>query len=149
MLAAARAGPRGCRLAPEVQTGVPMRGKNALRWGEGAVDHSAPGTPESGGPGGPAAPRGMGVSTDERVIAVEAVFDIAAALRARDGLARLAPGTRVCVDLSRVGESHDAAFAVLADGIARLDRVTVRFRGLTERQRRMLRYFGIAGGEER
>lgn len=124
-----------------------MRRSSALRQDGGAADLSVPGNPARGGPGGPAAPRGMGVSTEEQVIAVEAVFDIAAALRARDGLARLSPGSRVCVDLSRVGESHDAAFAVLADGIARLEGVRVRFRGLTERQRRMLRYFGIGGGD--
>jgi hypothetical protein len=83
------------------------------------------------------------VAPDEQVIAVEAVFDIAAALRARDALARLPAGAKVCVDLTRAGEAHDAAFAVLADGIARLEKVAVRFRGLTERQGRMLRYFGI------
>lgn len=88
------------------------------------------------------------MATERQVIAVEAVFDIAAALRARDALARLDSGARVCVDLSRVGESQDAAFAVLADGIARLHGVAVQFRGLTERQRRMLRYLGI-GGEDR
>lgn len=85
------------------------------------------------------------MATDEQLISIEAVFDIAAALRARDSLARLPIGAKVCVDLSRVGESHDAAFAVLADGIARLEGVAVRFRGLTDRQRRMLRYFGITG----
>lgn len=106
-----------------------------------------PGIPLRGGPDTPAAKRSVAVGTDEQVIAVEAVFDIAAALRARDALARLAPGARVCVDLSCVGESHDAAFAVLADGIARLEGVAIRFRGLTDRQSRMLRYFGI--GEER
>lgn len=88
------------------------------------------------------------MATERQVIAVEAEFDIAAALRARDALARLSGGARVCLDLSRVGESHDAAFAVLADGIARLKGVAVQFRGLTGRQRRMLRCFGI-GGEDR
>ncbi len=87
------------------------------------------------------------MATDEQLISIEAVFDIASALRARDTLARLPAGARVCVDLSRVGESHDAAFAVLADGIARLEGVTVRFRGLTDRQTRMLRYFGIGDGD--
>lgn len=83
------------------------------------------------------------MAADELTVPIEAVFDISGALRARDALARLAPGSSVCVDLSRVGEAHDAAFAVLADGIARLQGVAVRFRGLTDRQARMLRYFGI------
>lgn len=113
------------------------------------MSDAASGAPSNRVPGALARSRGMAVATEELSIAVEAVFDIAAALRTRDALVRVPGGGRVCVDLSRAGESHDAAFAVLADGIARLEGVSVRFRGLTERQRRMLRYFGIGSGEDR
>jgi len=134
---------RAAPVAPAVQVGSPMWGLNAARRAAGAVEPSGPGSPARVAPGTSAPPQEMGVASDELVVSIEAVFDIAAALRARDALVRLPSGASVCVDLSRVGESHDAAFAVLADGIARLEGVSVRFRGLTDRQSRMLRYFGI------
>ena len=123
--------------------------------GEDATYHREPGAPGSSRPGAAlratagtwAPPREPPVADDELTVPIEAVFDISAALRARDRLARLPPGSAVCVDLTRAGESHDAAFAVLADGIARLEGVAVRFRGLTDRQSRMLRYFGVGEDE--
>jgi len=132
-------------MALAVHGASPMWGLIAPRQEAGTVE--LPSAAARGTPGAPAPFRETGVATDEQLISIEAVFDIAASLRARDALARLPAGAKVCVDLSRVGESHEAAFAVLADGIARLEGVAVRFHGLTDRQTRMLRYFGI-GGED-
>lgn len=52
-----------------------------------------------------------------------------------------APGAEVEVDLRGVRELHPAALACLARILAD-HRANVRFRGLTERQARMMRYLG-------
>ncbi len=73
---------------------------------------------------------------------VEGIFDAAAARRVRDALATAGPGDALAIDLTHVRELHDVGVAMLAEALrATLARVAVM--GLTQHQRRMLRYLGI------
>jgi hypothetical protein len=77
---------------------------------------------------------------------IDGVFDVAAALRVREMLAHLAPGTVVGLDVSTASECHDAAVAVLADAARRRRSIVVGVRGLSPHQIRMLRYLGVEPG---
>jgi anti-anti-sigma regulatory factor len=80
---------------------------------------------------------------EELVIHLEGTFDVPAAWRVRDTIARVRPGQRVCIDLTHVRESYDFGIAVLAQALGPHDARRVRIRGLRQHQLRMLRYLGF------
>ena len=87
----------------------------------------------------------MKSTATELFMRIEGAFDVDAAMRVRDMVARAVPGTSVWIDVSGARECHDAAVAVLADAAARRRSVTVGVRGLGPHQLRMLRYLGVGG----
>lgn len=80
---------------------------------------------------------------DELVIRLEGTFDVPAAWRVRDTIARSRPGQQVCIDLTHVRESYDFGIAVLAQALGPHDARRVRISGLRQHQLRMLRYLGF------
>jgi hypothetical protein len=78
----------------------------------------------------------------ELTIRLEGVFDIAAARRVQDELARAQPGVRVRLDFPHIREFHDFGVAALAQALGEGGALVVGLRGLRDHQVRLLRYLG-------
>ncbi len=76
------------------------------------------------------------------IIRMDGAFDMDSAHAIQQRLAGLPEGAEVYVDLSRVGQFHDRAVAVLGDTLA-ATRARVSVRGLRQHQYRMLKYLGV------
>jgi len=79
---------------------------------------------------------------DEVVLAVAGRFDLPAAWRVCQEIARTGPTGRLVVDFSRAGQVLDDALATFADRAPRL-RVHLRLRGLSRHHHRLLGYLGV------
>jgi hypothetical protein len=75
-------------------------------------------------------------------VQVEKIFDVAAALRLREAIARVPPDRPVLLDFSHTRECHDFALAALVHAVATMGRTGVMTRGLSEHHHRILRYLG-------
>lgn len=89
----------------------------------------------------------MGVAISagsEAVLDAGALFDVPAALRLADHIARMPPASLVVVDFLRTRECHDFALAALSQALVRLrrDGPQVRLRGLNRHHARVLKYLG-------
>jgi hypothetical protein len=75
------------------------------------------------------------------------IFDVPAALRLADAIARVPPGTDVVIDFTHTRACHDFALAALSHALIRLgaNGPRVRTRGLSRHHQRVLRYLGDAG----
>jgi anti-anti-sigma regulatory factor len=82
---------------------------------------------------------------DSSLICLSGAFDGTAARRLEEMLARVEPGARLRVDLTKVREFHDFGIAVLAQALTRC-RAQVTLLGLRQHQIRVLRYFGVDTG---
>ena len=80
--------------------------------------------------------------TRELVIKVEGAFDPIAGSAIRARLAEARRTGPVVLDFSHAREVSDLGLAVIGQGLV-TDRVAVRFRGLSRRHERMLRYLGL------
>lgn len=77
------------------------------------------------------------------VLRLEGAFDDAAAWRVHQTLEQVARGTRVLLDFREVRTFHDFAIELLArDILAGAGRIGAT--GLSQHQRRILKYFGVA-----
>lgn len=76
------------------------------------------------------------------VLRVEPVFDVAAAFRLRETIARIPAGEPITLDFSQMRECHDFALAALVHAIAVMGRAGVSTVGLCEHHHRLLRYLG-------
>jgi hypothetical protein len=84
-------------------------------------------------------------SEAERVVQVEATFDMAAAERVRQLVGTADDSAELQVDLTRVRDFEDRAIAILGDALVGA-RGPVSVRGLGRHQVRMLRYLGVPSG---
>ncbi len=73
---------------------------------------------------------------------LEGTFDAAEAWRVCEALGSFAAGTPVVVDFRWVRDSHDFAIALLAQNLSQAV-CSVSLAGLSQHQRRILRYFGV------
>jgi anti-anti-sigma regulatory factor len=73
---------------------------------------------------------------------LEGTFDAAEAWRVCEALGRVPPGTPIVVDFRQVRDSHDFAIALLAQNLSQAI-CSVSLAGLSQHQRRILRYFGV------
>lgn len=84
--------------------------------------------------------------THELVLALDGVFDLAAAQRIQEALRLMRAGGVLAIDLSRVVEFEDLGVAALAGTIRQNEhRVRIVLRGLRQHQLSLLRYLGVAG----
>jgi hypothetical protein len=79
---------------------------------------------------------------DEVVLAVDGRFDLPAAGRVCQEIARTGPTAELVVDFSRAGQVLDDALATFADRAPRL-REHLRVRGLSRHHYRLLGYLGV------
>jgi hypothetical protein len=77
------------------------------------------------------------------VFRLEGTFDLPAARLLESSLKRMAVGSRVRVDFTRVREFKDFAVAVLAHALRSHGGVDAKVEGLGLHQVRLLRYFGV------
>ena len=87
-------------------------------------------------------------TSQDRVIRIDGVFDIDAARHVQAAIAEAMPGHRLDLDLTHVREFHDFPVAMLAESLSTASRVRVVVRGLTQHQRRLLRYLGVDAGPD-
>jgi len=79
----------------------------------------------------------------EQVLEAGALFDVPAALRLAEQVARMPPASQVVIDFVRTRECHDFALATLSQALVRLGGgLQVRTRGLNRHHARVLRYLG-------
>lgn len=78
----------------------------------------------------------------ELLLRMEGTFDVPAAWRVRDQVAKAPKSARVIVDFSRVPHCHEFALAVLFTALATLQR-GVEMRGLSKHHLTLLRYLGF------
>jgi len=82
----------------------------------------------------------------EKVLEAGALFDVPAALRVAEQIARLPPASQVVIDFLRTRECHDFALATLSQALVRMGSgLQVRTRGLNRHHARVLRYLGEPG----
>lgn len=83
----------------------------------------------------------------ESVLEAGALFDVPAALRLAEEIARMPPAAQVVIDFLRTRECHDFALATLSQALVRLGSGArhVRTRGLNRHHARVLRYLGEPG----
>lgn len=84
----------------------------------------------------------------EVVVAIRGLFDAPAAARLRAACmeaARTNHAKRIVVDFSRATEITDIALAILIEQQVAGEGPRLRFRGLSKRHNRMLRYLGSRG----
>lgn len=79
---------------------------------------------------------------DSLVIRLDGIFDLDAARRVLDTVAKAPADTEIYVDLGRVRDFHDDGLAVLAEALSGA-RSRVSVLGLRHHQYRMLRYLGV------
>jgi hypothetical protein len=87
------------------------------------------------------------VGRSESVLEAGALFDVPAALRLAEQIARMPAAEEVVIDFVRTRECHDFALAVLSQALVRLGGggPQVRTRGLNRHHARVLRYLGEPG----
>jgi hypothetical protein len=83
------------------------------------------------------------ISRDAVVVRFGPRFDMDEAQRLDAAIEACGPVNVLDLDFSRVLDFEDAAVIPLARALGSLPEVSLRMRGLTLHQRRMLRYFGI------
>jgi len=76
------------------------------------------------------------------VLRVDPIFDVTAAFRLREAIARIPASEPITLDFSQMRECHDFALAALLHAIAVLGRTAVSTLGLREHHHRLLRYLG-------
>ncbi len=76
------------------------------------------------------------------VLRVEPIFDVSAAFRLREAIARIPANEPITLDFSQMRECHDFALAALVHAIAVMGRTGVSTLGLCEHHHRLLRYLG-------
>jgi len=83
----------------------------------------------------------------ESVLEAGALFDVPAALRLAEEIARMPPAAQVVIDFLRTRDCHDFALAALSQALVRLGGggPRVRTRGLNQHHARVLRYLGEPG----
>ena len=79
----------------------------------------------------------------EILISLDGPLDATAAWQITGRLVDLPSGVNVVVDFSGVNEFLDLGVAVMAHGLAEVQRANVVMRGLQEQQHRLFRYFGV------
>ena len=77
------------------------------------------------------------------LLRLEGTFDVPAAWRVRDEVARAPRLARVIVDFTHVTHCHEFALAVLFTALATLRRGGVEMRGLSKHHLTLLRYLGF------
>ncbi len=87
-------------------------------------------------------------SAQDQVIRFDGVFDIDAARQVQAAIADAMPGRRLQLDLTHVREFHDFPVAMLAQALTAARSIDVVVRGLTQHQRRLLRYLGVETGDD-
>src|SRR5688572_16078625 len=86
-------------------------------------------------------------ATPESLLDAGSIFDVQAALKLAEAIARVPPGTEVIIDFTHTRACHDFALAALSHALVRLGRdgPRVKTRGLSRHHHRVLRYLGDAG----
>ncbi len=87
-------------------------------------------------------------SPQDQVLRFDGVFDIDAARQVQAAIADAMPGRRLQLDLTHVREFHDFPVAMLAQSLSGARTIEVVVRGLTQHQRRLLRYLGVDTGPD-
>lgn len=82
-------------------------------------------------------------ASGELLLRVDGTFDAAVAWELRGRIGGCAAGERVVLDFTRVREFADLGIAVVANGLAGVERPAVQMRGLRDHQHRLFRYFGV------
>ncbi|HVE85465.1 MAG TPA: hypothetical protein VND93_21575 [Myxococcales bacterium] len=84
----------------------------------------------------------------EAVLDAGGLFDVPAALRLAQEIARLPPSASVVIDFVRTRECHDFALAALSQALVRMAGLgpQVKTRGLNQHHARVLRYLDAPAG---
>ena len=77
------------------------------------------------------------------MVPVEGTFDVPAAWRVRDEIAKAAPDRPVTIDFMRVRACSAFALAALFEAISRMHPHRIEARGLSSHERRLIRYLGV------
>lgn len=82
------------------------------------------------------------VEGNQVLVELAGTFDVSAAWRVHDELAKAPKNAKVTLDFTRVGEHHDIALATLVGSLAATRHRRVEYKGLCRQPFGLLRHFG-------